>query len=453
MRIQSLILKDFRRFENLRVDFDLDANDGGGLTLFVAPNGGGKTSILDAVNISLGTFVGTMPNATGGVLKISDQRTKLHDNQVSICGDVEISATFIDESFEAPVVIKRGFTASKKRVATTTKDAKPLAQYARKLLNETNQASTWPIVAYYGDSRLWAGERLTERRIAKTLAMGRDFGYSDAVNPKSGYKEFSIWFPALEFAVFAEEQRRVMNDPGFDEKKARRYRSQLEPIKEALRRALEPAGWREVVSDFAHGIWAIDTERKTRIPIDSLSAGVKIVVGLVGDIAFRCAKLNPHLERDALKETPGIVLIDEVELHLHPAWQQVILPTLRSIFPRIQFIATTHSPQVVSSVPQKCVRILIDDDVQEPFAQTQGVESQNALLEVFGVEPAPFNDPFVAKLRQYDQMVQENQGETESGKRLYQILSDHFGVNYPPLERIELFRRYATKRESGNNEE
>ena len=216
MWIQSLTLKNYRRFEDLHVEFNLD-QDQGGLTVLVAKNGEGKTSILDAINVAWGTFIGVMPKATGASLRESDQREEFVDGRTESCGPLEIAATFLCDDFQEPIEVKRAFTQSKKRPTTSTKDAKTLTAYARKLLASPGANVNWPLIAYYGDNRLWAGERLTEQRVANTLAMGRAYGYSDATNPKSGYKEFSVWFPALEFVTFVEEQRRIVNDAGYDE--------------------------------------------------------------------------------------------------------------------------------------------------------------------------------------------------------------------------------------------
>ena len=94
-----------------------------------------------------------------------------------------------------------------------------------------------------------------------------------------------------------------------------------------------------------------DKDRKwMRMPINQLSDGYKSTVSLVADIAYHMAVLNPQLLRNVCKETEGIVLIDEVDLHLHPTWQQRILGYLREIFPKVQFIVTTHAPAVISTV-------------------------------------------------------------------------------------------------------
>lgn len=445
MRIETLELKDYRRFEDLRVDFQFDAGGMGGLTALVAKNGEGKSSVLDAINVAFGTFIGAMPNAIGASLRESDIRTEYVDEKVVRRGFPRVSATFSGTGIGEPATVSRELSLSNKRASTTTKDARALTDYAKRLLIEPDNEAIWPLLAYYGDNRLWAGERLTEQRIRNALSAGREYGYVDSTNPKSGYREFSLWFPALEFALFAEESRRSRNDVGFNERNLERFQAQLDPIKAAIKKSLEPAGWGDVFSDIDRGIWAFNADRSAKVLIESLSAGVKIVIGLVGDVAFRCAKLNAHLKGEALAGTPGIVLIDEIELHLHPGWQQVILPTLREIFPRIQFIVTTHSPQVVSSIPSECVRIIRDGETIMPSFQTQGVECQEALFEVFETEAAPPNDPSVKKLRRLDELERNGFADADEYRELYDELKDHYGFPYPPLESIEIRRRYGKK--------
>jgi len=138
------------------------------------------------------------------------------------------------------------------------------------------------------------------------------------------------------------------------------------------------------------------------VPISWTSDGVKAAFSLVADIAYRCARLNPAFGEEACQNTQGIVMIDEVDLFLHPAWQQRILPDLRRIFPRIQFVVTTHSPQVVSSVPPECIRIIAEDGrIEGVSAWTEGVESSRILEEVFGMKPYPVEDVWRQKLDQY----------------------------------------------------
>jgi predicted ATP-binding protein involved in virulence len=110
---------------------------------------------------------------------------------------------------------------------------------------------------------------------------------------------------------------------------------------------------------------------------------------MVMDIACRAVEANPHLGEEALN-VPGIVLIDEIELHLHPSWQQRIIPDLQRTFPNVQFICTTHSPQVLSTVPSECIRTVGEDGrITEPNCKTYGAESKRILEELMGVNSRP----------------------------------------------------------------
>ena len=79
---------------------------------------------------------------------------------------------------------------------------------------------------------------------------------------------------------------------------------------------------------------------------------------MAADIAYRMARLNPDLGENVALQTPGVVLIDEVDMHLHPSWQQTVINDLTRAFPLVQFIVTTHSPQLLTSVPPESIRIL-----------------------------------------------------------------------------------------------
>ena len=113
-------------------------------------------------------------------------------------------------------------------------------------------------------------------------------------------------------------------------------------------------------------------------------------------------------------------------------------------------MVTTHSPQVVSSVPNECIRI-VDADADEAFAwpsQTQGVESQDILASVFGTNPAPQDDEWVVKLEEYAARVAL--GTATEGDTLYKALRDHYGADYQPLLRVELQRRLADRKARGD---
>lgn len=108
------------------------------------------------------------------------------------------------------------------------------------------------------------------------------------------------------------------------------------------------------------------------------------MAGLAADIALRCVQLNPHLVSDAPRETEGVVLIDEIDLHLHPNWQRVVIRNLTSLFPRLQFVATTHSPFIVQSLAGQGLVNLSDMGALEERKGAYSIE--DVAEETMGVE-------------------------------------------------------------------
>ena len=101
----------------------------------------------------------------------------------------------------------------------------------------------------------------------------------------------------------------------------------------------------------------IKLDKEGLVPFNYLSDGYRNMVAMVADIAHRASRLNPHFDSESAKKTQGIVLIDEIDLHLHPKWQRRVVDDLQEAFPNIQFVATTHSPFIIQSL--KAVRLLI----------------------------------------------------------------------------------------------
>ena len=113
-------------------------------------------------------------------------------------------------------------------------------------------------------------------------------------------------------------------------------------------------------------------EMVTNLDVLQLSDGEKCTLALFGDIARRLAIANPSLD-DPL-QGDGVVLIDELELHMHTSWQRKVISMLKKTFPNIQFIITTHSPQILGEV---------DHDFNVYALQTTGMfgMDSNSILE------------------------------------------------------------------------
>lgn len=124
-------------------------------------------------------------------------------------------------------------------------------------------------------------------------------------------------------------------------------------------------------------------------PLSEMSDGYRNMLSMVADIAYRMALLNPQLLDKVTEKTSGVVLIDEIDLHLHPAWQRHIVGALKKIFPKVQFIVSTHAPSVISSVPQDEIVILENHQVRKAEMPTYGKDANSILKTVMDVPERP----------------------------------------------------------------
>lgn len=249
---------------------------------------------------------------------------------------------------------------------TTRKDAEWIETNAVSLRDQVKSGAQviLPVLSFYGTGRLWVQKR--QREVTTLKPESRFMGYLDCFDPASDEKRLLRWFKTQEIAAVQAEQ----------------------PIGtlEACRRAIMACvpGATRVYFDVKRDQLIIDLPGRS-LPFSYLSDGYRNMVAMVADVAVRCATLNPHLREAALVETPGVVLIDELDLHLHPKWQRRVVGDLMNVFPKVQFVGTTHSPFVIQALPPSdTVRLLnLDDPHADDFAnksvediseQVQGVE-------------------------------------------------------------------------------
>jgi len=184
-----------------------------------------------------------------------------------------------------------------------------------------------------------------------------------------------------------------------------------------------------------------------------LSDGVRTMLALVADVARRCASLNPQLSDQASLQTPGVLIIDEVDMHLHPRWQQQVLGLLQGAFPALQIIVSTHSPHVLSTVEKSSIRVLRAEEnevsVETPLLQTRGVESADVLAAVMGVDPIPQVEES-KKLSAYRALIEDGKSEGPDALTLRRHLVSHFGERHPVIlecDRLVRFQQFRLRRE------
>jgi len=330
----------------------------------------------------------------------------------------------------------------------------PLRQQAIKLSsgpdvlkNEpVDQPTLLPVVAFYGTGRLWNEKRFTriQRRTATNTT--RTSAYLDCLSSSSSYRSFSTWYRITAEAVRDPKYRSLgRND---------RPENHLTAVRNAVSAVLKPTGWSTIDWQFPvfapggplieRGYVTVEHQVTGRLPLSHLSDGVRNMVALVADLAHRCVRLNPHLGEAAAHETPGILMIDEVDMHLHPQWQQMVIELLQTTFPKIQIIVTTHSPHVLSTVNSDSIRVVeINSDgigrTDSELSQTRGDESGNVLARVMNVNPVPDIAP-ARVLSVYRGLVQNGLDETEKAKRIWRYLVSSFGEGHHLLEEAAVLR-------------
>lgn len=434
LRLDKLALTNFRCFAHCEVEFHPQ------LTVLVAENGSGKTAVLDAAAAALSVFV----NAVYPAERI--RRIERSDVRFVPDGNGGMAPSLPVE-YEAKAVVRGSQVAWKSAVRTyadkvrpSTRNFSPMQGAARDFLSDS---AILPLVAYYGTGRLWGEHRLTEgRRSSVTNVEERVAGYADCLAPSASFKGVSAWYNARVQQIAL---------PAYKEGLAANL-AMLQGVGEAADKVLEPTGWSNLHWDA--GVHALTAEHKSqgRLPLYVLSDGVRNMLALVADVARRCTSLNPQLSGRAPVETPGILIVDEVDMHLHPRWQQQVLGLIREAFPALQIIVSTHSPHVLSTVDKSSIRVFhIDGDdtrIDTPLIQTRGVESADVLSTVMGVDPVPQTEES-RDLSVYRALVEDGEASAPEATALRRRLVAHFGETHPVIlqsDRLLRFQEFRVRR-------
>jgi predicted ATP-binding protein involved in virulence len=187
-------------------------------------------------------------------------------------------------------------------------------------------------------------------------------------------------------------------------------------VKEAIKNSMED--WQDVKYDVRLNKLIATAQDGRTLPFNMLSDGVKNMIGIVADIAYRCVTLNPQFNGEAARLTPGVVLIDEIDLHLHPKWQRRVVEDLKRTFPKIQFFATTHSPFIIQSLK---ANELINLDNRDGEYVKKSIE--DIVENVQGVE--------------LPQQSERWKNMMEAAQEYYQVLEQAENVSEEEIERLK----------------
>ncbi|MDR0356731.1 MAG: AAA family ATPase, partial [Deltaproteobacteria bacterium] len=357
MKLESLKLRNFRCFADLLINFDER------LTVLVGRNGSGKTAVLDALayyleKICLGftslleqVSLGHIPEATLLSMKNSDILNDENDMGLR----VQLKSSFDDN---APITPNFELLFVRNIFGDIAKDLdkqnyvdfiRSVTRFCEIRKNETSEVGL-PILVYYQSKRaipqiksIFEDHKKIDLETAFINAFSREIDLNNALD----------WF-----SVQDAKEARIVRDEDHD------YRiPELETVRQAIVMVL---GSYESPRISQSGFVVSKKGSKDAYTLEQLSEGHQIMLALSLDLARRMAAANSRVawgEGQTVLHSQAIVLIDEIELHLHPSWQQTVLPTLLRIFPNAQFIVTTHSPQILTSIEPRHIRILQNGQV------------------------------------------------------------------------------------------
>ncbi len=420
MKIERISFRNFRRF----TDFSLSFHEQ--LTVLVAQNGSGKTSILDGLAICLGSFLTHLPGITGINFKTTDFQQSSHSTK----------APYMRLECYLKGGISWDRTEKRDKSSKTSKDIpqalglRKLKEYADTFIDALNEGKDieLPLIAYYGTGRAVFEMTQRKRNFKKTFT--RIDGLRGCLESRANFKRFVEYFYALEEKELRKQRDEKNYDLQIPELKAIR-----QAVKEILPKfsnptSVEPAG---IEMTWQHA------GQVKKLRMEQLSDGYRTTLAMVMDIASRMAELNPSKKNPLL--TQGIVMIDEIDLHLHPSWQQTILLDLMRTFPNVQFIVSTHSPQVLSSVkPQSLCVLDWDEDTPtvRPIFFSEGAEAQHMLLDVLGVSHARVTHlEIVQSLIEYQKLVEQDMWDSPRALELERELKKWGGEFEPELIRLK----------------
>lgn len=375
MRIDRLTVRNFRNFTEKAIEFHPQ------FTVLVGHNGSGKTAVLDALCIGTGAYLLGIPGMSAPLIMREHVRQETRRNgEFSTFEPVVPSVVHCEGSVHGTELCwYRELNSLDGR--TTRMGARNLQQCTDWRIQQNEPDITFPLILSYDTGRLLVGPRMTKQsRSVIRSALGklsRFEAYRGCLDPAMSSEFLRSWIKKMALIGLQEGQE-------LDSLQA--VHSAVAGCVESVERAL---------FDFELDDIALDFEGGSRIPFGFLSDGQRSMTALVADIAMRCVQLNPHLKGDAPRESSGVVLIDQLDLHLHPNWQRRIVGDLTSFFPKLQFVATTHSPFIVQSLEGQGVVNLSEEGILEEKREPRSVE--DVAEETMGVDTPQRSRPFLKK--------------------------------------------------------
>jgi len=411
MKVKRLNINSFRGISDLTLEFETSEP-----TVLIGINGVGKSSILDCLAILLSWLTGRIQNPKGSGRFFSEESIKNRQKQTH--NEITI---IINDGQEITWSLTHTRKGRSKDNSSDLAHLRAVVDDIHHQLDTTPHAEL-PLVVYYPTNRAVLDIPL---RIRTKHSFEQIAAYDEALTgAEIDFRRFFEWFREREDL---ENELRLSQSNDYRDR-------QLEAVRQAISKMLDGFGNLRVQRSPLR--MSVEKQGQELI-VNQLSDGEKCLLAVVGDLARRLAIANPNPSFDPLQGS-GVVLIDEIELHLHPKWQRGIIPDLEKTFPNCQFIVTTHSPQVISDVEWVYLVMETPEGIVVEKLRSLGKDS-NRILETLmgtGKRPAEIEHSFQELFRLIDE------GKLDEARLCRQQLANRMKEEDPEFVRADwLIRR------------
>ena len=413
--MKHIKLENYRCYELLPLSFKSKT------TLLVGDNSSGKTTLIRAIRSVLSSFF------TG----YSDENTRF----VGLADDdFTVKMTDSGTTNDKPIVVEfdlLGISAilsrnSRKNERTLTTGLKPISKYAKdlqeSLFENDVQVKSLPLFASFSTEDIHSNRKFSMDPF-KQYAHKPSFGYYECLQ---GDGFFRYWTKRLL----------VLKEGG-------KGNIELFCVQQAIQNALGENGCNIIDNmEIRHNQGKVYYHFTDGREIDSnnLSDGYKRLVNMVTDLAFRCALLNQGIYGDdACLKTKGTVLIDEIDLHLHPTLQSIVIKSLQLAFPNLQFIVTTHAPMVMTSIQSNKDNVIymlaysLENGYEANSIDLYGMDA-STIIDV-ALDTTPRSKDVDIELTKLFDFIDED--KYADAKELLKSMKSRFGESLPELSKAE----------------
>ena len=409
MRIERLELRNFRCFEHISAKLHPKMN------VMVGINGTGKTTMLEAIRIFVGAAFCELDKIENRISSpsIADDDVRLHNLESQYPVRIE-GVVDVDKGLLPDKLAQWDRTLEKYGGRTkfdNSKDVKSLSKNIQSIIRDGKDIPI-PVIAYYSTDRY----KKEKRNTGLEADGSRLRGYYNALDSTT-----NIWF-------FLN----IIKTETLWELQEGKKSAVLSMVRKVIVQCVPDC--KEIKHDVKQDKLIITQANGEKVPFSSLSDGVRNVLSMVMELALRCYLLNPSQGENAPSETPGVVLIDEIDLHLHPEWQLHILNDLTSVFGRIQFIVSTHAPLILSSLQDGEILSISDRKVynfpnQYKRRPEQILKDMNTSIASDDIEKA---------LADYRLLIEAGKGKSEEAVALREKLVSALGEGHEELQRTDI---------------